>query len=180
MPRYSDLTNKRFGRLFVIGLDRICADKKYRVYWNCWCDCGEEKSIRSDGMVSGAVQSCGCLGKERRAAASSIATITHGMTRGKRGKSQRPPEYRSWSGMKNRCHNTKSVRYSGWGGRGIIVCDRWRNSFENFYADMGARPGPGYSIDRIDNDGDYEPGNCRWADAKTQRNNRRDSQKVKV
>jgi len=80
--------------------------------------------------------------------------------------------------MKNRCHNPKAVRYADWGGRGISVCERWRNSFENFYADMGPRPGPGYSIDRIDNDGNYEPGNCRWADAVTQRNNRRDSKKV--
>lgn len=176
MTRYHDLTNTRFGRLFVVGLDRVT--EANRAYWTCWCDCGKEKAIRADGLTTGAVQSCGCLGRERRTAASVVASLKHGKTRGKRGEQRQPPEYRAWTNMKTRCYNQKSKRYVDWGGRGIKVCDRWLNSFENFYADMGPKPAPGYSIDRIDVDGNYEPGNCRWADAKTQRNNRRDSKVV--
>lgn len=82
--------------------------------------------------------------------------------------------------MKNRCLNPKSKRYADWGGRGIKVCDRWAQSFEAFYADMGRRPGPKYSLDRIDVNGNYEPSNCRWADAATQRRNRRDSAGVEA
>ena len=180
MSRYTDLTNKRFGRLFVVALDHITESDK-RVFWRCWCDCGAEKSVRGDMLRSGDVQSCGCLGKERRAAATVLATLKHGMTRGKRGEKRAiPPEYRAWSNMKNRCLNQKSKRYADWGGRGIKVCDRWAQSFEAFYADMGRRPGPKYSLDRIDVNGNYEPSNCRWADAATQRRNRRDSAGVET
>lgn len=179
MSRYLDLTNRRFARLIVVKLDRLSGiGKRRRAYWNCRCDCGNEKSIRTDGLTSGVIQSCGCLGIERRTAASALITVTHGMTRGKRGSNCRPAEYRAWSAMKNRCRNPNTARYEDWGGRGITVCDRWRDSFVNFYADLGPRPGPGYSIDRIKNDGNYEPGNCRWADPKTQRANRRDSAQV--
>lgn len=167
MNRYSDLTNKRFGRLFVVGLDRITGAEK-RVYWTCWCDCCAEKAIRSDGLMSGAVQSCGCLRKERAAAATKLACLKHGMCN--------TGTYRSWSQMKVRCQAPANHKFKDYGGRGIKVCDRWQ-SFENFLADMGVRP-DGTSIDRIDVNGNYEPGNCRWADAKTQRANRRDSKKV--
>ena len=95
--------------------------------------------------------------------------ITHGEASVK----NRVPEYSSWYNMKNRCYNTKTNYYKNYGGRGIIVCERWLNSYENFLEDMGRKPGKNYSLDRKDNNGNYEPGNCRWATAKEQNNNRK-------
>ena len=164
--RHTDLTNKRFGRLFVVGLSHV-TDGKKRAYWQTWCDCGAEKNIRADHLTSGVVQSCGCMRKERAAAASTLACLTHGMTG--------TPTYRSWAMMKVRCLNKENHKFPDYGGRGIRICERW-HSFDAFLADMGPRP-PGTSLDRIDVNGNYEPGNCRWADAKTQRANRRDTLK---
>lgn len=166
--RYKDIAGKRFGRLVAVSVEEIKAG--YRVYWLCRCDCGVVKSIRADGLASGVVQSCGCLGKERRAEASIKACTTHGMAS---AGYKRSPEYRSWSQMKVRCLVPTNHKYKDYGARGVAVCESWM-SFENFYHDMGPRP-QGTSLDRIDVNGNYEPGNCRWADAKTQRNNRRDS-----
>jgi hypothetical protein len=91
----------------------------------------------------------------------------------------RTPEHVAWKGMKRRCHSPNNHRWEHYGGRGIEVCDRWRDSFENFFADMGPRHSPRHSIDRIDNDGDYEPGNCRWATQSQQMKNRRSPKKKK-
>lgn len=152
---FIDLTGEVFGRLTV--LHRVPSDGK--VKFACKCECGNTVNITASNLRSGTSKSCGCLNTEKRSS-------TH-KTHGKRNS----PEYNSWRGMKNRCYNTTHNRYAIYGGRGITVCDRWLNSFENFFADMGAKPHPTYSIDRINVDGNYEPSNCRWASKSEQRLN---------
>jgi hypothetical protein len=160
-----DITGQKFGRLLVIGyvgLRHVGKGKHGRAQWLCLCDCGQNTVRLSGHLVSGHTISCGCehsefvrrLGKQNQ---------KHGM--------YGTPEYRAWQAMKGRCHNPKHHAFNRYGGRGIKVCDRWRESFDNFFADMGYRPGPGYSVDRIDNDGDYAPDNCRWATQFEQVNN---------
>jgi len=152
------------GRYFDKNCNRI--HPHYDHYYFVRCKCGTEKEIRAGDLKSGKstqCQNCKCKQISRK----------HGMSS--------TPEYKTWAGMIARCTNPKETGYKNYGGRGIKVCKRWRNSFENFFADMGKRPvaiknkRAAYSIDRINNDGNYEPGNCRWATDKQQRDNRRDS-----
>lgn len=154
-----ELTGKRFGRLQVIKLDGFVRNRVS--VWLCFCDCGTWKKVRSANLLNANTQSCGCL---QRDAFGSISR-THGMSGS--------PEHRAWKHMRNRCYNPNVKEYPYYGGRGIKVCDRWLESFENFFADMGQRPSSSHSIDRFPNgDGDYEPGNVRWATDLEQSRNR--------
>ncbi len=157
--RLINLTGKVFGYLRVI-CRRTCGGR--RVRWLCVCRCGKLVDVAGDSLHVGDTRSCGCYHRRR----ASESNITH-------GHSTRSVMYSTWCNMKTRCTNINSEDYPNYGGRGIMVCDRW-SAFENFLEDMGERP-PGRSIDRIDNDGNYEPTNCRWATPTQQRHNRRDS-----
>lgn len=157
-----NLTGRKFGRL-TVGIDTGRRDDSGRVIWNCMCDCGNTRDAVSRDLTSGRTTSCGCKKSERaKSAATKHGSASH---------LKRSPEYRSWQSMLTRCYNKKYHRFDRYGGRGITVCDRWRESFENFLADMGPRQ-TGTSIDRFPNpDGNYEPSNCRWATRVQQRNN---------
>lgn len=139
------------------------------MFVRCRCDCGNERIIRLYSLKIGDTQSCGCLQRERISERARKGNVRHGNARG----NKRTPEYCAWVAARHRCSNPKDKRYEHYGGRGITVCDRW-NSFENFLADMGPRP-EGTSIERKDNDGNYEPGNCIWADIATQARNKRNN-----
>lgn len=159
MKAASDLTGQQFGRLTVVGPSH--RNTRRQIHWRCSCTCGTETTARADHLTAGMKRSCGCLFLE--------TMTTHGAARGYTC----TREYNSWATAKQRCFNPKNPNYPRYGGRGISMCDAWKDSFEMFLRDMGPRP-VGMSLDRYpNNDGDYEPGNCRWATNDQQTTNKR-------
>lgn len=169
MSTVKDLSGQRFGRLTVI--ERAGSDKYKHVIWKCRCDCGEVRAVCSGNLLRGLTKSCGCLKVQN--------LIKRNTVHGKRNNRL----YLVWIDMKKRCYNPITHNYHRYGGRGITVCDEWLHDFQAFYEWAMANgydenaPYMKCTIDRIDNDKGYSPDNCRWADAKTQNNNKSNSRK---
>jgi hypothetical protein len=168
--RARDLRGLRFGKLTV---DHLSSTQR-GLWWACRCDCGSQSVVFAASLLSGNTTTCGCLKRDILLA----RNTTHGQSR--------TPEYQAWNGIITRTENADRSDYANYGGRGIKMCARWRHGedgksgFECFLADMGPRPSPGHSIDRIDVEGHYEAGNCRWATKREQMGNKRNNVYVEI
>lgn len=154
MRQSISLSGQKFGMLLVLS---EAPKRGNDLFVNCICDCGKETVVQKGHLKNGHTKSCGCQ----------VCTLpVHGM--------RNTPEYKAWVGMRERCYKKDRPNFHLYGGRGITVCDRWQENFENFFLDMGLKPSPAHSLDRFpDKDGNYEPSNCRWATPHEQTRNQR-------
>lgn len=162
------LFGQKFGFWKIAGVAKKQRGKS--AFIKCKCVCGTVRDVETARLIGGESKSCGCKATELRVP----QITTHGQAKG----GQETPEYSAWRAMIQRTTNSSSPDWHNYGGRGITVCDRWRHSFENFFEDMGKRPSNGHSIDRIDNEQGYKPGNVRWATAAEQARNTRRTRKL--
>jgi hypothetical protein len=158
----SNLVGNKYSRLTVIAYKET---KKGKAYWNCICDCGNNTCISTSDLVTGNTMSCGCLNKE----ITSKLMTTHGLSK--------TSEYFIWLSMKDRCLNPKNKNYFNYGGRGIIISEKWINSFETFLKDMGNKPKK-HSLERVNNNEGYNKDNCKWVTMLKQANNKRNNVKI--
>lgn len=155
-----DLSGNKYGSLTVIrqGPHHISPSRN-QVTWICICDCGNVTTVQRNSLRSGTTVSCGCAREDGAIKRRGLGYYNK-------------IEYQTWHRMKQRCYNEDNQDYKAYGGRGIAICDRWLNSFDDFFSDMGRRPDNCNSIDRINNDGDYDPSNCRWSNDYQQSRNK--------